>query len=361
MTPRVDLAPPGAVPPVETAPGWPPRGPAAYVEPATYLLAAVTLLVALKGGLLAALLAGLMVHETVLLMAPWLRRRAGLGHEVGKAVALIAFLAVISLGVAFVVIAALPFLANGSESFAALLRKMAEVVEQARSYLPPWAGEHLPESTADLQTAAARVLKDHAWEFQRIGQEVGRVLVNIVIGLVVGGLLLFRRTVPASKPPGPLTLAIHDRGAHLASAFRRVVFAQIRISLLNTTLTSIYLLVLLPRFNVELPLVKTMIAVTFVAGLLPVIGNIISNTVIVVVSLSVSALAAAGSLLYLVFIHKLEYFINARIIGSRINARAWEMLTAMLVMEALFGIPGLIAAPIFYAYLKEELSARGLI
>ncbi len=34
------------------------------------------------------------------------------------------------------------------------------------------------------------------------------------------------------------------------------------------------------------------------------------------------------------------------------------MLLAMLVMEAAFGIPGVIAAPIFYAYLKSELAAR---
>jgi len=33
----------------------------------------------------------------------------------------------------------------------------------------------------------------------------------------------------------------------------------------------------------------------------------------------------------------------------------------MLVMEAAFGLRGLIAAPVYYAYLKDELSARGLI
>ncbi len=329
------------------------------IETASYALAAAALFLILKFQLLAALLAGLMVHETVLLIAPWLRRRAGLGHELGKAVALVLFSAIISLGITFVVVAAVPFLTNGSESFAALLRKMAEVVEQARSYMPPWVGEHLPESTDDLQAAAARVLQDHAWEFQRIGQEVGRTLVHIFIGLVIGGLLLFRHSMPQARPPAPLAAALKERAARLATAFRRVVFAQIRISALNTALTAIYLLGVLPRFGVDLPLVKTMIAVTFIAGLLPVIGNIISNTVIVVVSLSVSALAAAGSLAYLIFIHKLEYFINARIIGSRINARAWEMLIAMLVAEATFGIPGLIAAPVFYAYIKDELTNRG--
>ena len=40
-------------------------------------------------------------------------------------------------------------------------------------------------------------------------------------------------------------------------------------------------------------------------------------------------------------IHKLEYFVNARIIGTRIRAKAWEILVAMLAMEAFFGIPGL--------------------
>ena len=118
---------------------------------------------------------------------------------------------------------------------------------------------------------------------------------------------------------------------------------------------------ILPAIGIHLPLTKTMIVVTFIAGLLPVLGNLISNTVIVVVSLSASAYAAAGSLIFLVLIHKLEYFVNARIIGSQIRARAWELLLAMLVMDAAFGIPGVIAAPIYYAYLKDELSVHRLI
>jgi predicted PurR-regulated permease PerM len=81
----------------------------------------------------------------------------------------------------------------------------------------------------------------------------------------------------------------------------------------------------------------------------------------VIVCLSQGLPVAAISLVYLVVIHKLEYFLNARIIGSHINARAWELLIAMLVMEAAFGIAGLIAAPIFYAYFKQEFRGKGLI
>jgi predicted PurR-regulated permease PerM len=33
----------------------------------------------------------------------------------------------------------------------------------------------------------------------------------------------------------------------------------------------------------------------------------------------------------------------------------------MIIMEAAFGLPGIIAAPIYYAYLKDELRSRKLI
>jgi predicted PurR-regulated permease PerM len=139
------------------------------------------------------------------------------------------------------------------------------------------------------------------------------------------------------------------------------VFSQIKISAINTVLTSIFLVVILPMFDVHLPLTKTMIAITFIAGLLPVLGNLISNTVIVLIALGISPAVAFSALAFLVIIHKLEYFLNAKIIGTHIKARAWEILLAMLVMEATFGIDGVIAAPIYYSYLKDELTARKLI
>ena len=116
-----------------------------------------------------------------------------------------------------------------------------------------------------------------------------------------------------------------------------------------------------PRMGSLFRMSAVMTVSTVVAGLLPILGNLISNTVIFIVSFSQSPLVALVSLAYLVIIHKLEYFLNARIIGSHIRARAWELLLAMLIMEAGFGIPGLIAAPIYYAYMKSELRERGLI
>jgi predicted PurR-regulated permease PerM len=178
--------------------------------------------------------------------------------------------------------------------------------------------------------------------------------------MVIGAMVSLREA-DGSSTSGPLALALAERARRLGDAFRNVVFAQVRISALNTVFTAVYLLVALPLAGIHLPYAKTLVVVTFLAGLLPVVGNLISNTVIVIVSLSQSLGVAVASLAFLVVVHKLEYFLNARIVGARIHAKAWELLVAMLVMESAFGLAGLVAAPIYYAYLKDELAARGVI
>jgi predicted PurR-regulated permease PerM len=135
----------------------------------------------------------------------------------------------------------------------------------------------------------------------------------------------------------------------------------VKISAINTLLTALYLGVILPLFGVHIPLLAVLIPFTFITGLLPVVGNLISNSAIVVISLGVSAGVGIASFGFLVAIHKLEYFTNARIVGGEVNARAWELLCAMLAMEAVFGLAGLVAAPVVYAWLKAELKAKELV
>jgi predicted PurR-regulated permease PerM len=159
----------------------------------------------------------------------------------------------------------------------------------------------------------------------------------------------------------PLAAALHKRVVNLHQAFKQIVFAQVQISAINAILTGIFLMIILPIAGIHLPFIKTLILLTFVAGLLPVIGNLISNTAIVVISLSHSISTAGLSLIFLVTVHKLEYFLNAKIVGTKINARAWELLSAMLLMESLFGVAGVIAAPVFYAYVKSELTQAELV
>lgn len=325
---------------------------------AAWVLATAGLVFVLNRHLLPALLAGLLVHELVHLLAPRLQRR--MSSERGKLVAVVLLAVMIVGATAAAVVAAVAFFKSDAGSLSRLFGKMAQIIEESHASLPPWVVENLPANATDLQTATVEWLREHAAEVRQIGKEAGIAFAHILVGMIIGAMLATREASP-DLALGPLSTALAERARRLADAFRRIVFAQVRISLLNTAFTAVYLAIALPLFGIHLPLAKTLIAVTFLAGLLPVIGNLISNTVIVVVSLAHSPQVAVASLAFLVIVHKLEYFLNARIVGGQINARAWELLTAMLLMEAAFGIPGVVAAPIVYAWIKDELKNVGLV
>jgi predicted PurR-regulated permease PerM len=316
------------------------------------------LLLTLHLQLVAALLAGLLVHELVHAVAP----RISFGMRSSRArlltVGLVAALVIGAL-VAGALLAVAFFRSEGA-SPANLLARMADIIDASRASLPEWIRLQLPEDTEALREMLVDWMREHAKDMQVLGRSVGVTLVHVLLGMVIGAMVCLREARGHDNAT-PLAEEIESRLSVLAHSFRSVVFAQVKISAVNTTLTALYLAVVLPLLGVHLPLTKTMIAVTFFAGLLPVVGNLISNTVIVIVSLSHGFSTAIGSLVFLMVVHKLEYFLNARIVGQEIKASAWELLCAMLVMEAAFGLPGLVAAPIFYAYLKAELKTLDVI
>ncbi len=65
-------------------------------------------------------------------------------------------------------------------------------------------------------------------------------------------------------------------------SFTKVIGAQIIISTINTGLTAVFLVL-----N-GYPFAAVLIVLTFLCGLLPIIGNLISNTLIVGVGFTVS-------------------------------------------------------------------------
>jgi len=333
------------------------RGPPLRYEIAAWVIAASLLGLALHLRLLPALLAGLLVYELVHVIAP----RLPLAREGGGKLAAVGLLAaaVVTL-LALLLFGVVAFLRSEAGSLPAMLQKVADIIEGSRGKLPAWLLGTIPGDAESLKAVIIEWLRAHAHDLRTLGGEVGHVIAHILIGMVIGAMVSLREGQPAQEG-GPLARALSERARRVGDAFRRVVFAQVRISALNTLFTAIYLAGVLPLLGVHLPFAKTLVAVTFFVGLLPVVGNLISNTAIVVVSLSVSLPIAVSSLAFLIVVHKLEYFLNARIVSAQIHSSPWELLLAMLLMEAAFGIPGLVAAPIYYAYLKDELAARGLV
>ncbi|GAB7125761.1 membrane protein [Silvimonas sp. JCM 19000] len=327
------------------------------LDVAAWLIAFALLLGVLLLHLVPALFTGLIAFTLIHSLAPVVSRLAqGVRGRLLVAILLVAV--VVGLFVALGIATAA--FVRSEAGLSALFARMALIIEDASQTLPPWLADNLPNSGDEIRSMSVDWLRAHSTEMRIFGTEAGMAFVHGLIGLVIG-VMVAVHDVLLDTHIKPLSAALMRRMRLFTYSFRQVVFAQIRISAINTAFTAIYLAIILPACGVHLPLVKTMILVSFIVGLLPVIGNLISNTVIIVVSLSHSLQIAAGSLLFLVLIHKLEYFLNAKIVGGRIRASAWEILLAMLLMEALFGIGGLAAAPVFYAYLKSELSARGLV
>lgn len=327
-------------------------------ELASFLLAGAALLLILHSGLLAALYSGLLVYALVHLIAPALSSR--MSNQKAKLTSVAVLGSVIVLLLTLVLWFPLAFFLSDDGSYPVLVKKMADLIELSRNQIPEWIADYLPESAEALQQTLTAWMREHAGQAKHIGEQTGRTVAHIIIGMVIGAMAALYDTTRIHHFK-PLAAAMHKRVVNLHQAFRQIVFAQVQIAAINAVFTGVFLLLILPMAGIQLPFVKTMILVTFVAGLLPVIGNLISNTVIVVISLSHSLSTAGLALLFLVTIHKLEYFLNAKIVGTKINARAWELLSAMLVMEALFGIAGVIAAPVFYAYIKSELSHAELV
>ncbi len=335
------------------------REPSVAVRRASYVLAAVALIAVIALRLLPALLAALLVYELVRSLTPLLGRRIS-GDRARVVVVTLLGAVVVGLLIALILGTISFFRTELGNPELLWQEQLMPLVEKARQQLPAVLVDNLPDSVDDLRVGVMDLAHRHAGTLQLAGREAGRIFVHILIGLVLGAIVALSRATPAHKV-GPLAAVLSLRCQRLAHAFHNIVFAQVKISLLNTIFTAIFLLVALPLLGIHVPLAKTLVVATFIVGLLPVVGNLLSNTAVTIAALSVSLGVGVAALVFLVLIHKLEYFLNARIVGTQIHARAWELLIAMLVMEAALGLAGVIAAPIYYAYLKSELEAEQLL
>ena len=183
--------------------------------------------------------------------------------------------------------------------------------------------------------------------------------VLVLAGLVVALGIFLNPTWSAGELPFVESESIYSEIARelgtrfrtLNDCFTRVMGAQIVISAINTALSAVFL-------NLSgYPYAPLLVALVFVCGLLPIVGNLISNTVIVGVGFTISPRLGLLALVFLIVINKLEYLLNSKIIGKRIHSPMWLTLIGLVIGERLMGISGMILAPVVLYYLKVEASA----
>lgn len=259
-----------------------------------------------------------------------------------------------------------------SNSLQELLSKLEYILIQQKDnkYVPDIILNYLPNNIEDFKNEVINFVKNYVNEIKNIGKNTVTFIAYILLGFIIGALIRLDMKIKNSEEEKRVILQypnlnfkkeLQSRIKTFKQTFELVFIAQIKISLINTLLTASYIYILLPLFDYSLPFKNTVIILTFLFGLIPVLGNLISNTIIIILSIGISFNLAIASLIFLVVIHKLEYFLEAKIIGSHIKASIWEILIVLIVFESLFGFAGVIIGNVIYGYIKEELSNKKMI
>jgi predicted PurR-regulated permease PerM len=332
-------------------------------EIAAWVIMAALILFVMFRHLMAGVVAGLALYLILDRVSHSFSRR--LGRAAARPLALLLVTLVGGGVIVGAITLTVSFARHHADNIPAMMTKMAEILQSTKAWLGGYGEDLIPEVMTDAETIKSGIaewLKEHAGTLKGAGGWASAALLHMLMGVLLAILVFFRHVTHHDvMAGGSLSRCLGEKVERFAHAFSRIATAQMKISAVNTALTAIYLLVVLPLFGKSVPFGTTIIVVTFVCGLIPVVGNLISNTVIVVLSLGISVGTAVASLIFLVLVHKLEYLINSRIVGGETDSQAWEILMAILVGETAFGVAGVVMAPIVYAFVKRELRERGLV
>lgn len=241
----------------------------------------------------------------------------------------------------------------------AMAKRLAEQGREWKGRMPAAIAERMPDDDLEMQQMVADFVSDQMPRIAGAGKSWAGGAMLAVIGWIIG--LLMANMGPMRPTCGPLARALRQRARRFSSMFKKIVAAQFLVACANTIFAAAFMFAILPLAGYSLPWAPALVGLTMALSMLPAVGNVVCNAIVTLVALSVGPGVAVASLVYLVVVHKIEYLINARVVGARVDTSIWELLLAMFVLEAVFGIAGLVAAPLFYAYAKSELKQIGWV
>jgi predicted PurR-regulated permease PerM len=245
------------------------------------------------------------------------------------------------------------------------VQELPKIANDAVPAIINWATAHqITLPFTDLES-----LKEKAFEFVRsqasnlghfadVARGATTQFVYLIVGCLVAIGIFLNPRLEMDEPAATLRNNLYSlccqeisrRFATFYDSFDIVMNAQITISIINTALTAIFMAVMgLPHLVVALGL-------TFLCGFVPVIGNLVSNALVVALGFLISPAKGLWALVFLIVIHKLGYFLNGQIIGAKIRTSIWLTLLALLLGERLMGITGMVLAPVLLHYIRIEAS-----
>lgn len=203
---------------------------------------------ALELGLVVTLLSGLLVFHLSHVLASTVEGRLPPGRARAIAVGVLSVAVVGLLSLAIIAVAS--FFRNETGGPDALLAQLMEILNTSRHQVPALLQPYIPEGMQALRTGVNEWVAEHRRQLGVAGTSAVQIGVRMLIGMVLGAMIALYDELPLPRM-GPLARELVGRTSHLATAFRQVVFAQVKISLLNTLFTAIFLLGVLPLLDVH--------------------------------------------------------------------------------------------------------------
>ncbi len=218
------------------------------------------------------------------------------------------------------------------------------------------AKEHFPERVAAMQKSAlfSRV-REHLPGAERVVESashyasdalhvlaaVGHLVLHALIGLILAlvflleehELVAWRKTVDPRSLLGTLV----RWSTHVADAVSVTVQLQMVVAACNTALTLPLL------FWIGVPHKIALMLLIFVSALVPVVGNLVSGTVLTLLAYQHQGWVGVGVFVALTFVlHKLEaYYLNPRLTSRHVHLPGFLLVMSLLAWEHLVGFAGL--------------------
>ncbi len=277
-------------------------------------------------------------EQLISLSAGWLMKRFKWGKAPAFAVVAVVFVATAGLTtwasagrVAKVVVETRETLPQRMESI-----KDNELFLQLKDHLPD--GDQLAERASH-----------YGEEIAKSAAELGHFAIAFVIGLVLAIVFFFdREKVFAFRdllPHISIFSTLLRWAEHAAEAVSLMVQVQLLVAGVNALLTLPVLLL------IGVHHVPALMVLIFVAGLIPVVGNLISGGVLMLVAFQAKGVPGVLIFVALTFVlHKVEaYYLNPRLTSRHVKLPSFLLILSLIACEHLFGIVGLfLSFPILF-------------
>ena len=226
--------------------------------------------------------------------------------------------------------------------------RIAKLIVETRETLPariaavrehPWFAtlhEHLPDSDSLAESA-----EHYGADVAKSAAAVGHLFLNALIGLVLAIVFFldeekiraFRKGLEPNTLTGTLARWFED----VAEAVSLTVQLQLIVALCNAVVTLPVLLLL------GVPHVPGLMVLIFLSGLIPVVGNLISGAVLIVLAYQVKGWFGVGLFVALTFLlHKVEaYYLNPRLTARHVALPGFVLIISLIAWEHLLGFVGL--------------------